>query len=74
MNEFEDLEKDLRNLSPKTPTVHFSSRIEEALGDSGGMAFRRASSKEPILQVAPVRSHLGGGTGHCRSLGYAFLI
>ena len=67
MNEFEDLEKDLRNLSPKTPTVHFSSRIEEALGDSGGMAFRRVSEeqapKSQSSKLLPFALTLGAGLG-----------
>lgn len=67
MNEFEDLEKDLRNLSPKPPTVHFSSRIEEALGDSGGMAFRRVSEeqapKSQSSNLLPFALTLGAGLG-----------
>ena len=46
MNEFEELERDLKKVTPKTPSVHFTSRIEEALGDSGQTAFRRIPGED----------------------------
>ena len=56
MKEFEELERDLKNISPKSPSVHFTSRIEEALGDSGQITFRRipgegASESKPFNLV-----------------------
>ena len=56
MNKFEELERELKNISPKSPSVHFTSRIEEALGDSGQTAFRRipgegASESKPSKLV-----------------------
>ncbi len=67
MNEFEELERDLRKVSPKTPSVHFTSRIEEALGDSGQTAFRRipgedASESKPS-NLVPFILTLSAGLG-----------
>ena len=47
MNEFDDLEKELKALQPKPPTAAFTARVEDALGDSGSVSFRRISDKSP---------------------------
>jgi hypothetical protein len=67
MNEFEELERDLRKVSPKTPSVHFTSRIEEALGDSGQTAFRRIpgedASESKLSNLVPFILTLSAGLG-----------
>ena len=67
MNKFEELERELKNISPKSPSVHFTSRIEEALGDSGQTAFRRipgkgASESKPS-KLVPFILTLSAGLG-----------
>ena len=47
MNEFDDLEKELKALQPKPPTAAFTARVEDALGDSGSVSFRRISDESP---------------------------
>ena len=44
MSEFDDLEKELKALQPKSPTAAFTARVEDALGDSGELSFRRIDS------------------------------
>ena len=44
MSEFDDLEKELKALQPKPPTAAFTARVEDALGDSGELSFRRIDS------------------------------
>jgi len=38
MSDFEQLEKELSALSPRSPSKEFTQRIEEALGDAGSVA------------------------------------
>ena len=46
MSDFENLEKELARIKPKPPSVHFTSRVEEALGDSGTMTVRRLDDRK----------------------------
>lgn len=41
MNEFESLEKELKALTPKSPSSQLTDRIEQGLGDAGNLAMRR---------------------------------
>ena len=41
MNEFESLEKELKSLTPKSPSSQLTDRIEKGLGDAGNLAMRR---------------------------------
>ena len=47
MKELGDLEEELKALQPKDPTPAFTARVEDALGDSGSVSFRRISSDSP---------------------------
>ena len=47
MKELDDLEEELKALQPKGPTPAFTARVEDALGDSGSVSFRRISSDSP---------------------------
>ena len=47
MKELDDLEEELKALEPKDPTPAFTARVEDALGDSGSVSFRRISSDSP---------------------------
>ena len=47
MKELDDLEEELKALQPKDPTPAFTARVEDALGDSGSVSFRRISSDSP---------------------------
>ncbi len=46
MNEFEELEKELRSFRPAKPSEAFESRLEKALGESGNLAVRRLPDLE----------------------------
>ena len=46
MNEFEELEKELRSFRPAKPSKAFEARLEKALGDSGNLAVRRLPELE----------------------------
>ena len=46
MNEFEELEKELRSIRPSNPSEAFESRLEKALGESGNLAVRRLPELE----------------------------
>ena len=46
MNEFEELEKELRSFRPAKPSEAFESRLEKALGESGNLAVRRLPELE----------------------------
>ena len=46
MNEFEELEKELRSFRPVKPSEDFESRLEKALGESGNLAVRRLPELE----------------------------
>ena len=50
MSDFEQLEKELSALSPRSPTKEFTQRIEEALGDAGSLAMCHPND-EPELQT-----------------------
>jgi hypothetical protein len=50
MSDFEQLEKELFALSPRSPTKEFTQRIEEALGDAGSLAMCHPND-EPELQT-----------------------
>ena len=41
MNEFESLEKELKSLTPHSPSSQLTNRIEKGLGDAGNLAMRR---------------------------------
>ena len=54
MNDFEEIEKELEELTPRKPSVEFSARVERALGDAGSVAMKHLpdssfslSSKKP---------------------------
>ena len=49
--EFDDLEKELSVLKPKQPSVHFVSRVEEALGEAGTIAVRRLDEREKRVRA-----------------------
>lgn len=51
MNEFEELEKELRSFRPAKPSKAFEARLEKALGESGNLAVRRL----PELEEATTR-------------------
>jgi len=46
VNEFEELEKELRSFRPAKPSKAFEARLEKALGDSGNLAVRRLPELE----------------------------
>lgn len=46
MNEFEELEKELRSFRPANPSKAFEFRLEKALGESGNLAVRRLPELE----------------------------
>ena len=46
MNEFEELEKELRSFRPARPSKAFEVRLEKALGESGNLAVRRLPELE----------------------------
>jgi hypothetical protein len=46
VNEFEELEKELRSFRPAKPSEAFESRLEKALGESGNLAVRRLPQLE----------------------------
>ena len=56
MSEFDDLEKELSALKPKQPSVHFVSRVEEALGEAGTIAVRRLDEREKRVEQIPRKS------------------
>ena len=41
MNEFESIEKELKGLTPKSPSSQLKDKVEIALGDAGNLAMRR---------------------------------
>ena len=41
MNEFDSIEKELKALTPKTPSSHLIAKVESGLGDAGNLAMRR---------------------------------
>lgn len=54
MSDFEEIEKELEELTPRKPSVEFSARVERALGDAGSVAMKHLpdssfslSSKKP---------------------------
>jgi len=46
VNEFEELEKELRSFRPAKPSKAFEARLEKALGESGNLAVRRLPELE----------------------------
>jgi hypothetical protein len=46
VNEFEELEKELRSFPPAKPSKAFEARLEKALGESGNLAVRRLPELE----------------------------
>ena len=56
MSEFDDLEKELSALKPIQPSVHFVSRVEEALGEAGTIAVRRLDEREKRVEQIPKKS------------------
>jgi len=46
VNEFEELEKELRSFRPARPSKAFEVRLEKALGESGNLAVRRLPELE----------------------------
>ena len=57
MNEFESLEKELKSLSPKTPSSQLTDRIEQGLGNAGNLAMRRLP-EEMKSATTPSKSNL----------------
>jgi len=57
MNEYESIEKELKSLTPKSPSPQLSDRIEQGLGDAGNLAMRRLP-EEIKPSSAPVKSNL----------------
>ena len=57
MNEFESLEKELKSLSPKTPSSQLTDRIEQGLGNAGNLAMRRLP-EEIKSATTPSKSNL----------------
>ena len=55
MNDFEQLEKELKSFLPKKPSADFERRVEDALGDSAQLAVRQLpeASDELVVQAAP---------------------
>ena len=41
MNEFDSIEKELKALTPKSPSSHLTAKVEVRLGDAGNLAMRR---------------------------------
>jgi hypothetical protein len=57
MNEFESLEKELKSLTPKSPSSQLTDSIEQGLGDAGNLAMRRLP-EEMKSSALPVKSNL----------------
>ena len=53
MNEIEQLEKELKALRPKEPSVDFERRVEDALGDSAQLAVRQLPELGSEVRSAP---------------------
>ena len=55
MNDFEQLEKELKSFLPKKPSADFERRVEDALGDSAQLAVRQLpeARDELVVQTAP---------------------
>ena len=61
MNDFESIEKELKSLTPKSPTSKLTDRIEQGLGNAGNLAMRRlpeeikssSASVKPNLSFFP---------------------
>ena len=72
MNDFESIEKELKSLTPKSPTSKLTERIEQGLGDAGNLAMRRLPE-----ETKPVKSNLSFfpwlGFGIAASLVITFL-
>ena len=48
MNEFESIEKELKSISPKSPSKSLIYRIEKGLGDAGNLAIRRLPENQTL--------------------------
>ena len=54
MSDWEELEKELAGLTPRTPSKDFSKRVEDALGEAGSVAMRHIP--DPDLSPNIVRT------------------
>ena len=52
MSDWEELEKELAGLTPRTPSKDFSKRVEDALGEAGSVAMRHMPDPDPSSRVA----------------------
>lgn len=52
MSDWEELEKELAGLTPRTPSKDFSKRVEDALGEAGSVAMRHIPDPDPSSRVA----------------------
>jgi hypothetical protein len=52
MSDWEELEKELAGLTPRTPSKDFSKRVEDALGEAGSVAMRHIPDPNPSSRVA----------------------
>ena len=52
MSDWEELEKELAGLSPRSPSKDFSKRVENALGEAGSVAMRHIPDTDPTSNTA----------------------
>ena len=58
MSDFEDIERELKSLSPKQPSNDFCRRVERALGEAGTVAMchmpaNKESSNKSLVTYIP---------------------
>ena len=58
MSDWEELEKELAGLTPRTPSKDFSKRVEDALGEAGSVAMRHIHDSDPSSSVARTASSI----------------
>jgi hypothetical protein len=58
MSDWEELEKELAGLTPRTPSKDFSKRVEDALGEAGSVAMRHIHDSDPSSSVACTASSI----------------
>lgn len=81
MNDFRDIEDQLRSLEPTKPPVHLTKKIEQGLGEAGNLAFLRLPEKtKPVTHSKKIYNlkHYPFSLGIAASLffvliGYQFL-
>ena len=52
MSDWEELEKELAGLTPRTPSKDFSKRVEDALGEAGSVAMCHIPDPDPFSNAA----------------------